>query len=356
MIEEQMPMANKGEWSEVYALFKLLADGRLIFGDKHLHAIEDFVLSIKEILLPIGKTDTLAKYQILNQFIQIEIKGITPIKIKRSTFLAYAEILLKEIQKGHSSFSIPQVWDFLTSLNKTAIKSPSQNKADIYLRIDDPRTGIQPQLGFSIKSKLGSPSTLLNASSATNFIYQVLDSPIDVINQFNIAKNFKTKFSALPKGVNSLSFNKIDNICFANNLRLIDSLLPELLAQVLLIYYSGKASKISDIVEILKTENPLDYDLTEHDFYGYKIKKFLVEVALGMVPNTPWLGIYAASGGYIIVKEDGGIVGYHFYDRNLFESYLLENTRLDTPSTQRHKFGSITSDGSLKLNLQIRFL
>lgn len=66
-----------------------------------------------------------------------------------------------------------------------------------------------------------------------------------------------------------------------------------------------------------------------------------------------------ALGGYIVVKEDGEIVCYHFFDRNLLEDYLFFNTCFDTPSTERHEFGQLYfENGScfLKLNLQVRFM
>lgn len=69
-------------------------------------------------------------------------------------------------------------------------------------------------------------------------------------------------------------------------------------------------------------------------------------------------GIDESNGGYIIVKESGEILAYHLYNRDNFESYLLENTKLDTPSTSKHNFGTIYTENERKfinLNLQIRF-
>lgn len=90
--------------------------------------------------------------------------------------------------------------------------------------------------------------------------------------------------------------------------------------------------------------------------YTHKLKKLLVEIALGLQPNTPWSGYYDATGGYLIVKEDGDVICYHFYDINFLEDYLLDNTKLDTPSSRRHCFGEVTEDNLMKLNLQIRFV
>ena len=78
-----------------------------------------------------------------------------------------------------------------------------------------------------------------------------------------------------------------------------------------------------------------------------------------MKPATPWDGLDNATGGYIIVKEDGEVLCYHVYNRNDFEDYLFKNTKLDTPSTTRNGFSEIYKgvDGKyyVKLNLQIRF-
>ena len=79
-----------------------------------------------------------------------------------------------------------------------------------------------------------------------------------------------------------------------------------------------------------------------------------------MMPSKKWDGQDEANGGYIIVKEQGELVTYHLYNRNSFENYLLNNTRLETGSTAKHKFGEIYKDEEdnmfIKLNLQVRFI
>ena len=58
-----------------------------------------------------------------------------------------------------------------------------------------------------------------------------------------------------------------------------------------------------------------------------------------------------------MVKDDGNVLCYHFYDRNLFEDYLYYNTRLESPSSSKYEFATLYrgQDGNLyfKLNLQI---
>ena len=85
----------------------------------------------------------------------------------------------------------------------------------------------------------------------------------------------------------------------------------------------------------------------------------MTDIALGMMPSRVWTGELDATGGYLVVKEDGEVLCYHIYNRNEFEDYLLNNTKLETASSTRHDFGTVYEEVTkqfFKLNLQIRFL
>jgi hypothetical protein len=77
------------------------------------------------------------------------------------------------------------------------------------------------------------------------------------------------------------------------------------------------------------------------------------------MPSKVWTGQYDATGGYLIIKENGDVLCYHIYNRNEFENYLFNNTKLDTASSSRHDFGTVYEENGelyFKLNLQIRFI
>ena len=136
-------------------------------------------------------------------------------------------------------------------------------------------------------------------------------------------------------------------------------MLPQILASLLLQFASSNFSSIKDLIRIIENENPLKFDTTNnHLFYSYKIKRFLTDIALGMMPSKVWTGEYDATGGYLIVKADGEVLCYHIYNKNEFENYLLANTKLETASSSRHEFGELYEENGqlyFKLNLQIRF-
>jgi type II restriction enzyme len=78
-----------------------------------------------------------------------------------------------------------------------------------------------------------------------------------------------------------------------------------------------------------------------------------------LLPTNIWTGKLDATGGYLVVKENGEILCYHIYNRNAFEDYLLSNTKIINPSSTRLRFGKIYKENDelfLKLNLQIRFI
>lgn len=140
---------------------------------------------------------------------------------------------------------------------------------------------------------------------------------------------------------------------------MLDLGLERIIAEALCCYYGGGGCNIAEVTSYVEQIDPLGIkELSSQPMYAYKVKQWLLAFALGMTPSKLWNGRFYATGGYIVVKEDGDIVCYHFFDRNDLEDYLFYNTRFDTPSTSRHQFGQLyEKDGALylKLNLQVRF-
>ncbi|MEO8884628.1 MAG: HpaII family restriction endonuclease [Mucilaginibacter sp.] len=202
------------------------------------------------------------------------------------------------------------------------------------------------------------------SNAASNFTFAVTGktlsrSEINEINSINSASNISDRIKAIYSNGCILELQDIDNQIFKNNLILIDSLLPEILSNAIIAFYKNGIVALSDISNQLVALNPLKYNQSlNHKFYEHKLKRFLSEVALGMMPNTIWTGLYDGTEGYLIVKKDGDVICYHIINRNLFEDYLLENTKMETPSSTRHGFGQLfikNGDLFIKLNLQIRF-
>lgn len=357
-----MITGNKGEWSEIYALFKLLGDKQLFLGDKDIEKLEGLVYPIIKILRSENNGDF--EYSIKDELILIS-GNEEVLKIPIEEFKTKALFLLNAIKENRErTFSVPEIEEFMQSINCLSLKASSSAKTDITIVVHDQRTNQQPTLGFSIKSQLGSPSTLLNAGKTTNFIYEIgfanlSQNEIEQINSINSRSKIMDRITQILNKGGAFEFVKTERQIFSNNLVLIDSLLPQILSEIVFDFYSSDSSHLKDLVNSTVKKNPLEFDIeNEHKFYEYKIKRFLTDVALGMMPSKVWSGKYDATGGYLIVKVNGDILCYHIYNRNEFEDYLLNNTKLDTASSSRHGFGEIYEENGFlyfKLNLQIRF-
>lgn len=359
-----MISANKGEWSELYVLFKLLGDKLVHAGDGELRRLEAFYPVIKIIR---EELDRHLEYSIRNDVVIVAEDHSEIARIDCSEFLAESQALFPKIQeggRGDGAFEIPSVSAFLHKIHCRKVKARSQDKSDIHIVIHDHHTGQDPNLGFSIKSEAGASPSLLNASGATRFVFEICGNPMndDVASETNsISSRGKTmdRAEALFRKGFHLRFHSIPNSTFRGNLCMIDSRLPEIVGWMLKDSYIARTLDISQAVDRMRSSNPLHYDLSEgHDYYGHKIKSMLTSIALGMLPAAPWDGRYDATGGYIVVKEDGDVVCFHLYDKNMLEDYLFNNTRFETPSTSRYDFGHVyEKEGKFffDLVLQIRF-
>lgn len=357
---------NKGEWSEIYALFRLLGEGKVHAGDADLNKL-DLYYPILNIIREESK-----KYEYKpnkeQNIVVIDEEGNEYARISMDRFMEESEKLLQSIKsiKGvdnKRAFEVPDAECFMSQIGCTKVKAPSKDKADIHIVIHDLRTNMTPLLGFSIKSQLGSPSTLLNPSLPTNITYKVVGGDItdDEIEEINDIEDHLPRMQAmLDKGYH-LEYFEIAHQTFKNNLLFLDMCMPELIARCLVLGSMPNSSTATkDIVITIAEENPFGFTgKNVISFYEHKMKVLLLDTALGMTAAKEWDGHYDANGGYLVVKSDGDIVCYHFYNKNDVEDYLYNNTRLDRASRSRYDFGKLYRGKDrnvyMKLNLQIRF-
>lgn len=353
---------NKGEWSEIYTLFRLLGDGKVHAGDANLNKL-DLYYPILNIIREESKRYEY-KPDTEQNIVVIDEDGNEYARISMDKFMEESKSLLEAIKSNSKrAFEIPGTETFMGKIGCTKLKAPSKDKADIHIVIHDLRTNMTPELGFSIKSQLGSASTLLNAGETTNITYCITGGNMsdDELEEINSITDHLPRMAALIEKGYRLEFSDIDHPTFRNNLLFLDTCMPEFIAACLICDSMPNAtSSIRDAVEMVAQQNPFGF--TGNDiiaFYEHKMKVLLLDSALGMTPAKEWKGRYDANGGYLVVKKDGDIVCYHFYNRNDVEDYLYNNTRFERASRSRYHFGSLYRDEKgkvyLKLNLQIRF-
>ena len=357
-----MITGNKGEWSEAYVLLRLLAQGKMYAADDNLEQINDMYFPILKILreeIENRKYEYAVNAQ--DRKIDIYYNGQLVQSHSQEQFCTEADYLYdKIVEGGNRAFAIEKTEEFLKDIGCERLAAPSSDKTDISMQIYDINTGYSPVCGFSIKSEIGNAPTLINATGATNFIYEVeglSDEQIDSINAIDTRTKIKDRMERIFNEASSVKFVKVSSDVFSNNLMLIDSRLHEIVAASLVCHYKDGYTTCRDVVNALEQANSLNFPVS--GFYTYKFKELLCCAALGMTPATAWDGHDEANGGYIVVTSKGNVLAYHIYNRDFFKEYLMNNTKYERASTSRHGYASLYKENGrtyIKLNLQIRFI
>ena len=362
-IEENMiETKNKGEWTELLVFVKLLAEQKLFLSDKDLNKKVDS-FNLKKVTTRnldldfyiIDKSTIQSKNNVTKENKQIDISELLSEKNLNS--------IKDSIINSKKTFTIPQFNVIQKSLGFDIIKGgTSSQKSDIVLDIQNNEIDKQNE-GFGIKSYLGSKPTLLNASGSTNFIFRVDDfddSKIDEVNKIDTRTKLKDRIIFIEKFGGKFKYIGAEKETMEHNLKISDSLMPNIVGHLLLGFYKKRISSITKIVDEIHRVGDLNKEINygEKDSLEIKIKRLLIDVLLGFFAGKKWDGNYLAN-GTIVMKKSGDCIGFHIIDSKSLKDYLFENISLDTPSTTRHRFGKLykEKDGKLyfKLNLQLRF-
>lgn len=359
---EMKETKNKGEWTELLVFVKLLNEQKFNLSDKDLNK--------KSELFKVNKVSTHNLdndlYIIDKSTIKIQNKetGVSE-KVKINDILnpEILENLKNAIIEGKRTFTIPEFEKIQERLNIENAKGGNSNqKADIVLGIEN-KSVIKENEGFGIKSYLGNKPTLLNASGNTNFIFEVKGitcDKIDEINEIDTKTKLKDRLEYIEELGGNLIYKGAEKETMEYNLKLSDSLMPNIVGEILLSFYKKRISKITKIVDEIEKTQELNKEINygDRNSLEVKIKKLLIDILFGFFAGTKWDGNWE-SNGTLVMKKNGDLVGFHIIDLPSLKDYLFENIKLDTPSTTRHRFGKIYKEKNnklyFKLNLQLRF-
>ncbi len=347
---------NRGEWSELYTFLTLLIYPNLAITDAHLKVINTNTFEIREIYLADNRRYKIQKDKNITKIRANNIENIYLI----DTIKEKKELLLEKImthKKSKGSFEIEEIEPFINDfLDGKKFKGSSKTKGDLSARVLDKKREMSINLTYNIKSNLGSPPTLLNASRHTNFIYEIENIDDEIMKQNNIIKGRKKlldRCNFLKSNGAVFKFIQTESTLFANNLKLIDSDLDKILAQMLILSYEDNEKDIKKLlVSIIN-------DTTSEIYYKKKIGDFANAVTFGMRASEAWDGINEVNGGIIIVTKTGAVYLLDLiYFKSIVDTYLIDNIKLESPSSTRYKMFDIYKENDkyyFKLNLQIRF-
>ena len=353
---------NIGEWSELYALAYLLVMGGAHPANENQEPNQNLYFKVLQAVIEDNDLQAELRYDIRESNIGIFENGYLVGEVAKSDVKRQLDFFFADLASGSGkkTFQLPSGQRLLNLLNKKSISAGSgERETDLSLVIADVETGgPTPRYGFSIKSQVGQPSTLLNSSGATNIIYKIVPNPLKIQSHL---PDLSDSPSSHPQNVRaildagySLIFHEYQSDIFAENLKYVDSNLPENLAKVVLESYIH--DEIKGFADIAERVFPKIDKLSEQRLF--KLREFLGAVSMGLRPSSAWKGNSSKFKGLMVVKHDGTVVFYYLNSRLNFEEYLYQNVRFERPSTKRHKYGSVFSDGQadfIKLNVQIRF-
>lgn len=346
---------NKGEWSELYAFLHLLKKPNLIIVDEDLNILDNKIFKIIDILLSDKKYHIEAhEIQKLTKDNKL-IKKYTTERISQSAKILLDKILKHTKAKG--SFKIDELNTLIDDLlDGKKPKGHSFVKGDLVANVFDSKLDSIKNISYNIKSNLGSKATLLNASNKTNFIYRVDNIDQNIMtknNSINTTTKLLDRYKFLIKSDAKIKFIGTESEAFGYNLSLIDSNLDKILAEMLLLSYQKNEKDIKKLLDIVSN------DKDENLFYRKKFADFVNAVTFGMRVGEKWDGINEVNGGIILVTEQGKIYLLDLiYFKEIVDKYLIDNIKLDSPSSTRYKMFEIYKQNNqyfFKLNLQIRF-
>jgi len=179
---------NRGEWSEFYTILSLLSEPNMTIADETLNMITDNLYTVNK--LSVEEQDSIIDY-VLDNNLDVEVyfnnelnENINALEISNGKNILFDNI--KSAVAGDGAFEIESIQPLLNRMTPNGlIKSRSSSKEDLNAVVLDNRLGKDVTLKYSIKSCLGSPATLLNASSLTNFLYEVKGLTAKDINEVN---------------------------------------------------------------------------------------------------------------------------------------------------------------------------
>lgn len=351
---------NRGEWSEIYAFLRLLCDGELHGANADLSVNPAISLKVLKVARMIKGLEFGGAPSGDGTSVKVWYNGgvsLSKAVLERRTTQLLNAIL--HAPKRDGSFSHEETEAFLRSIGCVAIKAASTEKRDLDVTVQDDHTGGTPTYGFSIKSRLGAPSTLLNAADTTLFSYAVPGlswADAERLNAIVGRNRYKERAAWLTEHGLRPKFVGMCNATFFRNLQMLDDALPEIMAALLLDSRMEGHTRLDEVCGALAAKNPRGYQ--DPSLYGVKVRRLLRAAALGMVPGTAWADHDDATGGYIIVKEGGELVAFFVYNRAKFDDYLFHATRFEMPSGDRYhpmRFYRAGGEVRFDLCLQIRF-
>ena len=325
--------ATKREWGELYAFFRLLADGYVYAGTPEVKKNEAQRLPVA--MIQREEHDGTRRY-IIESEENIHICG------EKIDKLVAREEFLDEVA----------IFD---------LEAKTDDRTDFYVAF---YSADAPLTGFCVRSRLSSMFPLLDGGRTANLKFEqtgikFATPTVNKINAFGEEDDVAGRMLMIERLGGVLKYNDVADKVFRSNLSMIDLHFPRMLGEMLRIMHLDGITRVSELTEVMKQVNPLKIKeelITKHHYYEYKMKQFLLALALGMRPAKLFTGVDSAVSGFLLVDGSGEILCYQKADRQTFADFLFNNSRFEKGSTEKDKYGYLERENGVyyfKLNAKI---
>lgn len=352
--------ATKREWCELATFFRLLADGKVVLGTANVKK--------GDVCWPIAmiqreEHDGTRRYYIEKEDIRIESENgakSTP----REDFGIVADLILQSVKSSSENevTSPDGVEEFMNEVAIFDLEAKTEDRTDFSIAFWHPEA---PLRGFNVRSRLSAMNPLLDGGRAANLKLEQsgIKFATPTVNKINALPESPTevveRIMMIERLGGVLKYSDVADRVFRSNLLMIDLHFPRVLAEMVRIMHLDDITRISELTEIIKQINPLkikDELINKHCFYEFKMKQFLMALALGMRPAKIYNGQDSAVEGILLMDGNGDILCYHKSEKQAMEDFLFQNSRLEKGSLDKDKYGFLEKENGtyyFKLNAKI---
>ena len=365
--------ATKRELGELYTFFRLLADGAVSLGTAQV--VKDEAKRWPVAMIQREEHDGPRRYYIEPD----EIRIVAGTRDKDGTFIANADgishfprrdfsdaaelilYLLKTVTGEEMEIS-EGLEAFLEAVNIYDLEANTDDRTDFSVAFWHPEA---PPAGFNVRCRLSPMNPLLDGGRTANLKLEQsgIKFAVPTVNKVNALPESPTEVAdrilMIERLGGVLRYSDVADRVFRCNLLMIDLHFPRMLAEMVRIMHLDGITRVSELTERIKEMNILkikDELINKHGFYEFKMKQFLLALALGMRPAKIYNGTDSAVEGMFLMDANGEILCYHKSERSLFADFLYQNTRFEKSSVDKDKYGFLERENGVyyfKLNVKI---
>ena len=359
--------ATKREWSELYTFFRLLADGKVALGTPQAKKDEEKTWPIA--LIQREEHDGTRRYYVEEEVIRIESETSETVNksVPREDFGAVADRILSAIKaSADDEVTSPDgVEEFLNEVSIFDLEAKTEDRTDFSIAFWHPEARLT---GFNVRSRLSAMNPLLDGGRTANLKLEQTGVKFanPTVNKVNAVPESPTEVAErmllIERLGGVLKYSDVADRVFRCNLQMIDLHFPRILAEMVRVMHLDGTNRVTELTELMKEVNPLKIKeelIVKHGFYEFKMKQFLLALALGMRPAKIYNGTDSAVEGFLLVDGSGQVLCYHQSEKKTFEEFLFLNSSFEKGSVDKDKYGFLERENGVyyfKLNVKIGLL